>query len=127
MRDSSIYENKLKNNAKNEQYIKQELIKPQMQWAGTVVVLIGKDTAKSDYVNWEIKKAAEMGKRIIGVFLQGAKDEDIPSELYEHGHNLVGWNGEKIVRAINGEDMEWENPDGTLRDNNPIDLPRSIC
>ena len=30
MRDSSIYENKLKNNAKNEQYIKQELIKPQM-------------------------------------------------------------------------------------------------
>ena len=39
---SSIYENKLKNNAKNEQYIKQELIKPQMRWAGTVVVLIGK-------------------------------------------------------------------------------------
>ena len=31
MRDSSIYENKLKNNAKKEQYIKQELIKPQMQ------------------------------------------------------------------------------------------------
>lgn len=127
MRDSSIYENKLKNNAKNEQYIKQELIKPQMQWAGTVVVLIGKDTAKSDYVNWEIKKAAEMGKRIVGVFLQGARDEDVPSELYEHGHNLVGWNGEKIVRAINGEDMEWENPDGTPRDNNPTDLPRSIC
>jgi hypothetical protein len=34
MRDSSIYENKLKNNATNEQYIKQELIKPQMRWAG---------------------------------------------------------------------------------------------
>lgn len=127
MRDSSIYENKLKNNAKNEQYIKQKLIKPQMQWAGTVVVLIGKDTAKSDYVNWEIKTAAEMGKRIVGVFLQGARDEDVPSELYEHGHNLVGWNGEKIIRAINGENMDWENSDGTPRDNNPMDLPRSIC
>ena len=89
MRDSSIYENKLKNNAKNEQYIKQELIKPQMRWAGTVVVLIGKETAKSDYVNWEIKTAADMGKRIVGVFLQGAKDEDVPPELYEHGHNLA--------------------------------------
>lgn len=127
MRDSSIYENKLKNNAKNEQYIKQELIKPQMRWAGTVVVLIGKETAKSDYVNWEIKTAADMGKRIVGVFLQGAKDEDVPPELYEHGHNLVGWNGEKIVRAINGEDMEWEKPDGTPRDSNPMDLPRFIC
>ena len=86
MRDSSIYEKKLKNNAHNEQYIKQELIKPQMKWAGTVAVLIGKDTAKSDYVNWEIKTAAEMGKRIIGVFLHG-----------------------------------------TPRDNNPMNLPRSVC
>lgn len=127
MRDSSIYENKLKNNAKNEQYIKQELIKPQMKWAGTVAVLIGKDTAKSDYVNWEIKTAAEMGKRIIGVYLQGAKEEDIPLALHEYGHNLVGWNGEKIVRAIDGENMDWEKPDGTPRDNNPMDLPRSTC
>ncbi len=40
---------------------------------------------------------------------------------------LVGWNGEKIVRAINGEDMEWEKPDGTPRDSNPMDLPRFTC
>lgn len=127
MKDSSIYENKLKNNATNEQYIKQELIKPQMKWAGTVVVLIGKDTSKSDYVNWEIKIAAEMGKRIVGVYLQGSKEEDIPTELIENGNNLVGWNGKKIVDAINGEDLEWENPDGTPRSNNPMDLPRYQC
>lgn len=127
MRDSSIYENKLKNNANNEHYIKYELIRPQMKWAGTVVVLISKDTAKSDYVNWEIRTAAEMGKRIVGVFLQGAKKEDVPPELFEHGHNLVGWNGEKIARAINGEDMDWEMPDGTSWSNNPLNLPRIIC
>lgn len=127
MRDSSIYEKKLKNNAKNEQYIKQELIKPQIKWAGTIVVLIGKDTAKSDYVNWEIRTAAEMNKRIIGVYLQGAKDEDIPPELIEYGHNLVGWNGEKIVRAIDGEDMEWEKSDGTAWEKKLTDLPRYQC
>ncbi len=127
MHDSSIYENKLRNNATNEQYIKYELIKPQITWAGTLVVLIGKETAKSDYVNWEIKTAAEMGKRIIGVFLQGATEEDIPAELIEHGDNLVGWNGDKIVRAIDGEDMDWEKPDGTLRENKPLDLPRYTC
>lgn len=127
MRDSSIYEKKLKNNAHNEQYIKQELIKPLMKWAGTVVVLIGKDTAKSDYVNWEIKTAGEMGKRIVGVYLQGAKEEDIPKELNEYGHNLVGWNGDKIVRAINGEDMDWEKPDGTLRTANPMTIEHYQC
>lgn len=127
MRDSSIYESKLKNNATNEQYIKSELIKPQMSWAGTVVVLIGKDTAKSDYVNWEIKTAGEMGKRIVGVFLQGAKEEDIPEQLNEYGHALVGWNGDRIVRAINGEDMDWEKPDGTPRENNPITMDHYTC
>lgn len=59
--------------------------------------------------------------------MQGVKDEDVLPELYEHGHNLVGWNGEKIVRAINGEDMEWEKPDGTHRDSNLMDLPRFTC
>ena len=127
MKDSSIYEKKLKNNATNEQYIKQELIKPQIKWAGTVVVLIGKDTAKSDYVNWEIKTAGELGKRIVGVYLQGAKEEDIPKELNEYGHNLVGWNGDKIVRAINGEDMDWEKPDGTPRTTNPMKIEHYQC
>ena len=127
MRDSSIYEKKLKNDAHNEQYIKQELIKPQMQWAGTVVVLIGKDTAKSDYVNWEIKTAADMGKRIVGVYLQSAKEDDIPPALVEYGDNLVGWNGSKIVRAIDGEDMDWEKPDGTCRDNNPANMKHVTC
>ncbi len=127
MRDSSIYEKKLKNNAHNEQYIKQELIKPQMKWAGTVVVLIGKDTAKSDYVNWEIKTAGEMGKRIIGVYLQGAKEEDVPKELNEYGHYLVGWNGEKIVRAINGEEMEWEEPNGESRTSNAMGIEHYRC
>ena len=127
MKDSSIYEKKLKNNATNEQYIKQELIKPQVKWAGTVIVLIGKDTAKSDYVNWEIKTAGEMGKRIVGVYLQGAKEEDIPKELNEYGHNLVGWNGDKIVRAINGEDMDWEKPDGTPRTTNPMTIEHYQC
>ena len=127
MRDSSIYEKKLKNNATNESYIKYKLIKPQIEWAGTIVVLIGKDTAKSDYVNWEIRAAAEAGKRIIGVYLQWAKDEDIPSELKEYGDNLVGWNGDKIVRAINGEDFDWENADGSPKLNNPETLPRIQC
>lgn len=127
MKDSSIYEKKLKNNAQNEQYIKYELIKPQINWAGTVVVLIGKDTAKSDYVNWEIKTAGDMGKRIVGVYLQNATDEDVPLELNKYGHALVGWNGDKITRAIAGDDMDWENANGTKRSKNPLSMMYSMC
>ena len=45
MKDSSIYESKNPNNANNEEYIK-SLIRPRIDWAGTTVVLIGKNTSK---------------------------------------------------------------------------------
>ena len=70
MKDSSIYESKNPNNAHNEEYIK-SIIRPRIDWAGTTVVLIGKDTSKSEYVNWEIEHAARKGKRIVGVYLPG--------------------------------------------------------
>ena len=126
-RDSSIYEDKLKNNAKDEHYIKYELITPHIEWAGTVVVLIGKGTAKSNYVNWEIEAAAKRGKRIIGVYLRGAKDEDVPSALLEYGDALVGWNGEKICQAMEGEDLDWENADGAPRGSQSMNFPRYQC
>lgn len=39
MRDSSIYEKKLKNDATNEQYIKYQLIRPQIEWAEPLLCL----------------------------------------------------------------------------------------
>lgn len=68
-----------------------------------------------------------MGKRIVGIYLQGAKEEDVPAELNEYGHALVGWNGEKIVKAIEGGNMEWEKPDGSPREGNPLGLTHYTC
>lgn len=83
MRDSSIYENKNPNNAHNEEYIK-SMIRPQIDWAGTTVVLIGRDTSKSQYVNWEIEYAARKGKRIVGVYLPGQSDSELPEALKKY-------------------------------------------
>ena len=80
MKDSSIYENKNPNNAHNEEYIK-SIIRPQIDWAGTMVVLIGKDTSKSEYVNWEIEHAARKGKLIVGVYLTGESESELPESL----------------------------------------------
>lgn len=108
MRDSSIYENKNPNNAHNKEYIK-SLIRPQIDWAGTTIVLIGKDTSKSEYVNWEIEHAARMGRRIVGVYLPGESNSKLPETLTKYGDSLQKWNGESIIAGING-DNTWNGP-----------------
>ena len=110
-RDSSIYEAKQKNNAHNEEYIK-SLIRPHINWAGTVIVLVGKKTKESDWVNWEIETAAEKDKRIVGVYLQGCRECPVPASLEEYGDALVGWNSGSIIDAINGKDIWIGSPRG---------------
>ena len=123
IRDSSIVESE-PNNAQNKEYIK-SLIRNQIDWAGKIVVLIGPKTADREWVNWEIQYAAHSGdKRIIGVYLQGATDADVPEALSEYGDALVAWNSDKVSAAIEGENI-WQDGDGNKRP--PIDSPRSTC
>ena len=111
MRDSSITSEK-PNKAKNPDYIKQEILNPQIEWASTVVVYVSPDTWESEWVNWEIERAHELGKRIVGVWEYGAQDCKIPEALEKYGDAMVGWNGESIVDAITGEADAWYKPTG---------------
>ncbi len=110
VRDGSISSEK-PNEATNEDYIKNSILKPRIEWASTLVVLISHDTADSWWVNWEIQYAAELGKNVVGVFAQGATDADIPEELRRLGDAaIVGWQGDRVVDAINGKIREWDTP-----------------
>jgi len=111
VRDGSISSDK-PNEARSEEYIKQEILAPRIQWASTLVVLIGPETADSWWVNWEIKYAIEQGKRVIGVYAQGATEADIPEELRRCGDAvIVGWQGERVVSAILGDIPDWDRPE----------------
>ncbi|MEI6947328.1 TIR domain-containing protein [Paraflavisolibacter sp. H34] len=90
------------------------LLRMKISWAGTVVVLIGKDTHKRPWVDWEIDKAKEQGKRIVGVFARGGTDADIPQGLKDYSSAIVNWNSESIMKAIDGENI-FQNPDGSGR------------
>jgi len=110
VRDGSINSDK-PNDAENEQYIKREILAPRIEWASTLVVLITHDTAQSWWVNWEIQYAVQQGKNVVGVFARGATDADIPDELGKCGDAaIVGWQGERVVDAINGDITEWDDP-----------------
>src|SRR5574341_1547927 len=97
VRDGSITSDK-PNEAQNEEYLKREILEPRIQWASTLVVLITHDTAQSWWVNWEIKRAVELGKNVVGVYAQGATEADIPEELQQCGDAaIVGWQGDRVV------------------------------
>ena len=110
IRDSSINSER-PNNAKNEGYIKNEILAPAIKWAGTFICYISSQTKNSDWVNWEIEYAAKQGKRIVGIWEFGQQECEIPNALKEYADALVGWNGSSIINAINGKD-KWENPNG---------------
>lgn len=110
VRDGSITSDK-PNDAQNEDYIKREILAPRIEWASALVVLITHDTADSWWVNWEIQHAVEQGKTVVGVFAQGATNADLPEELNKCGDAaIVGWQGDRVVDAINGELSEWDDP-----------------
>lgn len=93
-------------------------LRDQISWAGAVVVLIGKKTAERDWIDWEIEEAHRQGKPIVGVFTQGATDADLPENFQKYGTSLVGWIAEKVIAAIEGNENNFENPDGTPKSNN---------
>lgn len=91
------------------------LLRMKISWASSMIVLIGKDTHKRPWVNWEIEQANKTGKNIVGVFERGGTAADIPPALEKYGSNIVGWNTDSIISALDGSALEFQNPDGTPR------------
>lgn len=103
------------NEAENEEYIKYEYLKPLINQSSTLICLIGPETHDSEWVDWEIREAEKLGKQIIGVYIQGAKDSDVPLALEEFADAIVGWNTDNIKKALGGE-SSFVNADGTPRE-----------
>lgn len=92
------------------------LLRMRIHWAGTFICLVGEKTHTRAWVDWEIKKAHEKGKPIVGIFKHGcAKDTPLPSNLEKYHSGLVGWNMDKIIDTVENGHNEPENPDGTPR------------
>jgi hypothetical protein len=119
IRDSSINSSN-PNDAKHPDYIKSQILAPQIRWASTLLVYITPKTKDSEWVNWEIEYAEKQGKRIVGVYAHGANECDVPEALEKYADDVRGWNSEGVVQAILGETNEWHAPTGELRDPRPI-------
>ncbi len=114
VRDGSINAEK-PNRAASDDYIKSGILAPRIQWASVLVTLVSPETRTSSWVDWEIEYAHKRGKRIVGVWMRGARDADLPDALDKYADAVVGWNSEKIVDAITGANKDWLTPAGAPR------------
>ena len=124
IRDGSIDSSK-PNEAKDENYIKTEILAPRIRWASTVVVLISQETHNSKWVDWEIEYAHKQEKRIIGVWSQGSQDADVPANFELYGDACVGWQADRVMDAIEGRTDDWVGPTGDARP--PRNIARYSC
>ena len=103
-------------------------LRRQVSWSGTFICLIGEDTHKSKYVNYEIRQAYLKGKRIVGVFKHGCKDNvELPESFKKYGGPRIGWNSiDKLGSIIEGENIPNEDPSGKV--SSPMhQLPKISC
>jgi hypothetical protein len=105
----------------------ERLLKMRIGWSSTFICLIGPKTHTRDWVDFEIEKAHEQGKKIVGVYTYGNKDiATLPDAFKKIEANVLGWNSiDKLGAIINGDNFPYENPDGTIA--TPIYPISRIC
>lgn len=70
--------------------------------ASVTICLVGENTWRSEPVNWEVRKSADLGKRILAVYLQSSAVRTPPA-LVEIGITPIPWEVDTIVKSLYGE------------------------
>jgi hypothetical protein len=77
--DFELYNGSLKEaiNSQNATYIKTK-IRPLINKASRLLCIVGKESASSDWINWEIQTAVDAKKKLIGVKIEKANKSSDP-------------------------------------------------
>jgi hypothetical protein len=68
------------------------------------VVMIGSETYKREAVVWEINKAYELGKKVVGVRIYKDKNHQIPEPLLRNGAKIIDWSLKDIAAELKEKD-----------------------
>lgn len=75
-----------------------EKIKNRIASCSCVIILSGMYVSYSEWIDYEIDTAVELGKPIIGVKPWG--QERIPKKVQDNADVMIGWNFESVVSAV---------------------------
>jgi len=74
-----------------------------LEKVSVTVVLIGRTTYASKWVDWEIRTSAEVGKGLLGVDLHAESGHIIPRALKDFRVEILGWDIKETAIAIERE------------------------
>jgi MTH538 TIR-like domain (DUF1863) len=77
-------------NSERAEYIKQK-ISERINRSSTTVVYLSPNTADSDWVNWEVEKSLELGKRVIATHSGEAAPQGLPGFIEKKNIQVVPW------------------------------------
>jgi hypothetical protein len=98
--DFELYDGSLKEpvNSTNAAYVKSQ-IRPKIAAATHFLCIVGEETSQSDWIEWEIDRAIEGKKKLIGVKI--AKDYTTPRALLGQGATwALSFNFDAIKKAL---------------------------
>lgn len=75
--------------SEDQNYIR-ELVREQLQGTSVTVVLVGAETADSEWIAWEIRESVERGNGLLAIRID--PDAAIPDDLTTRGVEILEWN-----------------------------------
>lgn len=75
-----------------------EKIRSRISLCSCVIILSGMYVSYSEWIDYEIDTALELGKPIIGVKPRG--QERIPTKVSNNADVMVGWSSASVVQAV---------------------------
>lgn len=75
-----------------------EKLRNRISLCSCVIILSGMYVSYSEWIDYEIDTAIELGKPIIGVKPRG--QERIPNKVSDNADIMVGWNSSSVVQAV---------------------------
>lgn len=85
--------------SENAEYIRRGL-RERIRQASVTLCYVGENTAKSEWVNWEIEESIRLGKGVIAVYQGDRPPTNIPAAIRRNNINLVPWNQAELMKAI---------------------------
>ena len=116
VRNFSVDSTNHKDGRKPSDAVVQRLLRMRIKWSSTFICLIGPETHTRKWVNYEIRMAHLLGKRIVGVYTHGSNNSvELPEAYKKYGSPPIGWNSiDKLGEIIQGKNFPAENPDGSI-------------
>lgn len=75
-----------------------EKLRNRISLCSCVIILSGMYVSYSEWIDYEIDTALELGKPIIGV--KPRSQERIPTKVSNNADVMVGWNSNSVVQAV---------------------------